>query len=394
VFVGYGIDAPKQGWDDYKGTDVAGNVLLMLVNEPQSTEPELFDGPGLTYFGRWTYRFEEAARRGAVGAICIHRDDMAGSGWDVIRNSWDRERAYVNTQGDGNNKLRMASWVRDGSIAPVLRDAGFELEELIERANDREFRPVDLGLRVRGQVVTKVRSFESPNVIGVIRGSDRPDEAVIYTAHYDHLGVHPDLEGDGIFNGAVDNASGCAALLEVARMFANMDPPPSRSVAFLFVTAEEGGLRGSEYYAAHPTFAPENIAAAINLDGLPVIGEPTEYEPLGYDRSSLRKPMEDVARAFGVTLLPDRNPEQGYFFRSDHFSFAKIGVPAINLRSEGHDTADYRAHRYHQPSDEYDPSWDLIGVVKTARIAFALGALIADAEQMPTYDESDEFKRN
>jgi Zn-dependent M28 family amino/carboxypeptidase len=413
VFAGYGIDAPERGWNDFKDADVAGKVLLVLVNDPPAPDgadpddPAFFGGKGLTYYGRWTYKYEEAARQGAVGAICVHTDELAGYGWDVVRNSWARERPYVDARAKGEHRLKLASWVKDERIARVLEGAGFDLAALIESARDPGFRPVDLGVRVRATIASTLRPFESPNVIGVIPGRERPDEAVVYSAHYDHLGVRPDAangNADGIYNGAIDNASGCAALLEIARMFESLDAPPARSIVFLFVTAEEGGLRGSQYYATHPTFETAKIAANVNIDGIAVDGDPLEYEALGWDRSTLRAPVETAAAAFGVALVPDNQPEQGFFYRSDHFSFAKVGVPAINLGeglrfggkpdSWGKERADdYRKHRYHQPGDEFDPAWDFAALLKTSRLAFAIGALVAEDGEMPRYLEGDEFER-
>lgn len=409
VFVGYGIASPEQAWDDYKGTDVRGKVLLMLVNDPPSEDPKVFGGKALTYAGRWTYKYEEAHRRGAAAAILVHRDDMAGYGWNVVASSNGREKPYVGERaapGAPAAGLRLASWIREDRARTVLAAAGQDLDRLLAAAARRDFQPVDLGCRLVANVRSRLRPLATRNVLGVVRGRTEPASAVVYTAHYDHLGMREVPAGqDGIYNGAVDNASGCAAVLEIARMFRSLEPRPARSILFLFVTAEEGGLRGSEYYARHPTFAPAAIAANINLDGLPVEGTPLEFEPLGYERSTLRAPLELVAGALGVALAPDSKPEQGVFYRSDHFNFAKIGVPAISLgaglafagQPDGFGQSlrdDYRAHRYHQPSDEYEERWDLAGTLATARFAFACGALVAEDPELPNYLPGDEFARS
>jgi Zn-dependent M28 family amino/carboxypeptidase len=410
VFVGYGIVAPEQKWDDYKGVDVKGKVLLMLVNDPPSDDPKVFGGKGLTYYGRWTYKYEEAARRGAVGAILMHRDDMAAYGWNVVRTSFARERPFVDVRGplaDGKSHLPMTGWASEGKTRGIVELAGKKLEDLLAAAAKPEFTPVPLGVRLKANVVSDLRPLETSNVIGVARGSKRPSEAVIFSAHYDHLGVDPklvDAGKDGIFNGSVDNGTGCAALLWLARETKSLETAPDRSFVFLFTTAEEGGLRGSQYYATHPTFPKSRIAADINLDALTVFGEPLQFEPLGYDRSTLKRSVELAAREFSVELLPDSSPEAGSYYRSDHFPFAQNGVPSIHLRAgkklKGVDdavvaklTGDYSKNRYHQPSDEFDPTWDFSGIVKTARFAGRIGWRISAEPEIPHYDPGDEFAK-
>jgi Zn-dependent M28 family amino/carboxypeptidase len=407
VFCGYGIVAPEQGWDDFKGVDLKGKVMLVVVNDPPSEDPKVFGGKGLTYYGRWTYKYEEAARRGAAGCVIIHRDDLAGYGFHVVRTSFARERPYVDLRNDAAPRLGLAGWLTEGKAKEVLALAGQDLDDLLAKAATKEFAPIPLGIELEAKLVTQVRAFETPNVIGVVRGAKRAQEAIVFSAHYDHLGVD-DVKvkagEDGIYNGAIDNATGCAALLWLAREFVRSPARPDRSIAFLFTTAEEGGLRGSEYYASHPTFAIERIAADLNLDGLAVVGEPLDFEPLGYDRSTLKKHVELAAREFDVALLPDSNPEFGLFYRSDHFPFAKAGVPAINLKTgkklksavEGAGEAfaeEYRKDRYHQPADEYDPSWDFIGLVKTARFAGRIAWRVAHDPELPRYNPGDEFER-
>lgn len=404
VFVGYGITDANQGWDDYGDLDVRGKILLMCVNDPPSDDPAFFGGKGLTYSGRWTYKYEEATRRGAAGAVLIHRDDLAGYGWDVVRNSWGREKPYVDERGNGEHRLSLAAWISEARIAEILAARGLDLGRLIDAAGERGFSPMPLGMRLRATLRSEIRPLETANVLGLLEGGERKDEVVVYTAHYDHLGATSEMQGDFVYNGSIDNASGCGAVLEVARMFRSMAKPPARSILFLFVTAEEGGLRGSEYWVSNPTVPLAKVAANVNLDSTVVVGEPLEYEPLGYDRSTLQEPMERVARAFEVDLLPDSRPEQGIFYRSDHFSFAQAGIPAVYLkhgqrfadRPEGWGAAaaeEYRRDRYHRVTDEFDPSWDFLGTLKTARIAFALGAIVAEDEELPAYRPGDEFDR-
>lgn len=407
VFVGYGIQAPEQQWDDWKGVDVKGKVVLMLVNDPPSEDPKVFGGKGLTYYGRWTYKYEEATRRGASAAILIHRDDMAGYGWNVVRTSFARERPYVDARGDGQHRLPIVGWMSESKAKQLVELAGKKLEDLMTEATKKEFQPVALPLELKASLTSALRPLDTANVLGVIPGSKRPEQCVIYSAHYDHLGKDEALirDGkDGIYNGAVDNATGCAALLWMAREFMAMPDRPERSIVFLFTTAEEGGLRGSQYYAEHPTFPLASIAANINLDALVVVGEPEQFEPLGYDRSTLRRPVELTAREFSVELLPDTNPGAGSFYRSDHFPFAKVGVPAVNVKAgqkmKGEDlevsqkrSGEYGKLRYHQPSDEYDPSWDFFGLVKTARFAGRIGLRVANDPEMPRYNAGDEFAK-
>ena len=404
VYVGYGIHAPEQGWNDYDGIDVRGKVVLACVNDPPSDDPSFFGGPGLTYAGRWTYKYEEAARRGAVGCVLIHRDSMAGYGWTVVRNSWGREKPYVDERGADGHRLSLASWISESRITEILKEAGHDVAAMIDAAGRRGFEATPLGVRIKATLRSNVRTLDTSNVVGLLRGTTRADEYVVYSSHFDHLGKTSEMQGDFVYNGSVDNASGCGAVLEVARMFSRLRTRPERSILFLFVTAEEGGLRGSQYWCMNPTVPIEAVAANINLDSTVVNGEPLDYEPLGYDRSTLQAPMERVARLFDVRLLPDSRPEQGIFYRSDHFSFAKAGIPAVYLKhgnrfadkSEGWGSAEkesYRKERYHRVTDEFDPRWDFVGTLKTARIAFALGAIVAADPKMPAYRQDDEFYR-
>jgi Zn-dependent M28 family amino/carboxypeptidase len=405
VFVGYGIESPAHSWDDYKGQDVAGKVLVMLVNDPPSEDPAFFGGKALTYFGRWTYKFEIAAKKGAVGALLIHTDASAGYGWDVVRNSWGSERSSGELDPKAPAPLKQAGWMTEVFARTLMQGAGQDLDALRAAAAKPDFRPVALPLRSKAHVVSRVRRFDSANVIAYVPGTDDTlkDQAVIVTAHYDHLGLgDPDEKGDRIYNGAYDNASGVATMLELARAFRLAPVKPRRAVVFMAVTAEEQGLLGSEFYASHPTFPPGKLAANFNLDGVSVLGISKDMTFLGGERSTLKGLIDEAAREFGFTVAPDSHPEQGSFYRSDHFNFARIGVPAVSVEHgetfEGKDPAwgaaqwqAYNTTRYHRPSDQYDPEWDLEGAEKTAQIVFYLAYRAASADTMPAWNPGDEF---
>ncbi|OLE66282.1 MAG: hypothetical protein AUG03_00605 [Acidobacteria bacterium 13_1_20CM_2_68_14] len=404
IFVGYGITAPEYGWDDFKGEDLKGKVVVMLVNDPPSDDPGLFGGKALTYYGRWTYKYESAARAGAVGAILIHTDDSAGYGWSVVRNSWGRERPYVALSPGGPNALQIASWVTESFGRQFLKAAGQDFDALRKAAATREFRPVPLSLRAQARMTTKIRPITTWNVVGFIRGSDPRlrDQAVVYTAHYDHLGRGNPEDGDDIYNGAQDNASGVATLLEVARLYTLLDKAPRRSVLFIACAAEEGGLRGSEYYATHPIIPTHLTAANINMDGTPVWGQPSDFTFLGADRSTLRDVVAEASQALGFKVVPDQHPEQGSFYRSDQFNFAKVGIPAFSLdpgldyvgKPQGYGEKkwqEYEDNRYHRPKDEYDPAFDLSGSAQSARIALYIGYRVAQTESLPQWNKGDEF---
>lgn len=407
VFVGYGIQAPEYNWDDYKGLDVRGRVLLMLVNDPPATaaEPTLFAGRALTYYGRWTYKYEEAARRGAAGVILLHTPESAGYGWNVVRNSWGGERFGL--VPDANTKtLRMKSWVTQDVARRIVEKAGLNLEQLQAAATTRTFQPQSLEPRVDMTLKVTSQRLVAPNVAAILRGSDPnlKNEFVVYTSHWDHLGIRPDQSGDNIYNGAVDNASGIAGLLGIAESFSVLGTKPKRSIIFLATTAEEQGLLGAEYYTRYPLAPIEKTVANINLDSMNVLGLTTDITPLGADRSTLGKVIAAVASENQVTVSPDARPEQGSFYRSDHFPFAKVGIPAVSFnpgtKFVGHSDKwadeqfrEYNETRYHQPSDEYSPNWDLRGLVQQARLAFLVGLRVSNAIETPQWNAGDEFER-
>jgi len=414
VFVGYGINAPEQKWNDYKGgdADYRGKILVMLVNDPPATtaEPNLFGGRALTYYGRWTYKYEEAARRGAVGAILLHTDQSAGYPWSVVRTSNGSWRFDIaRGANDSTPFLQFRSWVTDDAARRLMKLAGQDLDALRTKAATREFQPVNLGLKGKLNLKSEVKRVAAPNVVGILEGSDPQlrNEYVVYSAHWDHLGIGaPNKDGDTIYNGALDNATGCAVVLSIAESIARtpMAQRPKRSSLFLFPTAEEQGLLGAEWYAKHPVVPLDKTAANVNLDSMNVLGPTHDFIPLGAERSTLKAVVEAVARDMGLRVAPDARPEQGSFFRSDHFPFAKAGVPSISLK-EGDDYVGrskewseeqfkaYNTAHYHQPSDEMRDTWDYRGMIQEAEIALAIGRRISDMSEKPRFNPGDEFAK-
>jgi Zn-dependent M28 family amino/carboxypeptidase len=403
VYVGYGIHAPEYNWNDYKDMDVRGKVLLMLVNEPASDDPKFFKGKALTYYGRWTYKYEEAARRGAVGVLLIHQTEMASYPWEVVRNSNSGEKSYLKL--DGTPKLKAAAWIQLGVARKLVNAGGMNLEKLMSDAQSRDFKPVVLTAKLQAHIASKIRPFESNNVIAELPGSDPKlkNEAVLYTAHYDHLGIRPDMPGDNIYNGANDNATGCGILLELARAFGQAAQRPHRSILFASVTAEEQGLLGSEYLGKHPPFPAGRIALDLNYDDLPPLGAPEEVEVSGAERTSFYRIVEATAKDFRLTIRPDAHPEAGHFYRSDHFSLARVGIPSFSINEgvkyKGHDEAwglqqeqEYNEKHYHQPSDEYHPDMDFTGDAAMARFGFILGWQAASLPKVVSWEKGDEFE--
>jgi Zn-dependent M28 family amino/carboxypeptidase len=404
VYVGYGIEAPEFNWDDYKGVDVKGKVLLMLVNEPPSDDPKFFGGKALTYYGRWTYKYEEAARRGAVGAILIHREDMASYPWEVVRNSFSGEKSFLKL--DGTPKLKAAAWIHLDVARRLAADAGMNLDKMMTEAQSRDFRPVPMKMRLSAHLMSKVRPFESNNVIGELPGSDAvlKNEGVFYTAHYDHFGIRPDMKGDNIFNGAMDNATGCGIVLEIARVYAQAGQRPRRSMFFSAVTAEEQGLLGSQYLGQHPPIAAGKISLDLNYDDVRPLGAAEEVEVSGAERTTFYAAVQATAQDFRFKIRADAHPEAGHYYRSDHFSLARVGIPSFSINEgpkfKGHDEAwglaqdeDYVKNHYHQPSDEYHPGMDYTSDAAMARFGFALGWEAANQPSLIGWKKGDEFER-
>jgi Zn-dependent M28 family amino/carboxypeptidase len=402
VFAGFGIDAPEYEWNDYK-VDVKGKVLLMLVNEPPSDDPKFFTAKALTYYGRWVYKYEEAARKGAVGVILVHRTDMASYGWEVVRNSNSGEKSYLKL--DGTPKLKVAAWVQLDIAKQIVAGDGLDLDKLMMDARSRDFRPVPLHSRLKAHMASQIRPFESNNVIAKLTGSGAKlkDQAVLYTAHYDHLGVRPDMPGDNIYNGANDNATGCGILLEIARIYTTAKQKPARSILFASVTAEEQGLLGSEYLGKHPPIPAGKITLGLNYDDVPPLGQPEEVEVSGSERTTFYPVVKSTAEDFRLTIRPDSHPEAGHYYRSDHFSLARVGIPAFSLNEgmkyKGHDLAwgmteadEYTEKHYHQPSDEYREGMDFTGDAVLARFGFALGWKAANITRLVGWNRGDEFE--
>ncbi len=403
VFVGYGIEAPEYDWNDFKDADLNGKVLLVVNNDPD-WDPELFEGETRLYYGRWSYKYEMAARRGAVGAIVIHTNASAGYPWQVVQTSWSGEQFELPDRGEP--RLEIAAWVTEPAAAKLARLGGRDLAELIESAKSRDFEPVPLGVTTSLRFANRLTQARTANVIGRLPGSDPVlrDEVVIYTAHHDHLGIgEPDASGDAIYNGALDNAAGVAQVLAIADAFQALPTRPRRSILFLFVAAEEQGLLGSEFYAAHPSHAPGRIAANINFDGGNIWGRTEDITFIGLGKSSLDDVVERAAASQGRVVKPDQFPDRGYYYRSDQFNFAKIGVPAVFFdtgtefrgRPAGwgkQQVQRYEELRYHQPSDELDDDWNFEGMVEDARLGFLTGASVADADAMPHWRPGDEFE--
>jgi len=403
VYVGYGIEAPEYKWDDYKGVDVRGKVLLMLVNEPPSDDVNFFKGKALTYYGRWTYKYEEAARKGAVGAILIHQTEMASYPWEVVRNSNSGEKSYLKL--DGTPRLKAASWVQFEVAKQMAATAGMDIDKMMADARSRDFHPVSLPVKLKAHMVSKIRPFESNNVLAMLPGSDRrlKSEAVMFTAHYDHLGIRPDMPGDNIYNGADDNATGCGILLEIARAYSEAVARPRRSILFASVTAEEQGLLGSEYLGKHPPIPASKISLDLNYDDVPPLGSPEEVEVSGSERTTFYPVIEAMAKTFRLTIRPDSRPEAGHYYRSDHFSLARVGIPAFSVNEgtkyKGHDAAwglqqaeEFTSKHYHQPSDEYHPSMDFTGDAAMARFGFTLGSAAASQSKLVGWEKGDEFE--
>ncbi len=406
VFVGYGINAPERDWNDYEGVDMTGKTAVILVNDPDYGTGSLngpFNGDAMTYYGRWTYKYEEAARQGAAGALIIHDTEPASYGWNVVESSWSGPQAYAQRGENAPPLTQMNGWVRNEVGAEILAAAGQDLADLSAKAKEKGFKAVPLGLTAGTSFSNTIRSYESQNVIGILPGSERPDEFVIHTAHWDHLGrCTPAPDGDDICNGAVDNATGTAALVALAEAHAKAGAP-ARSLVFLAVTAEEQGLLGADYYAANPVLPLDQTVGGINMDAFLVAGKSNDVTVVGPGKSKLDDFLAKALEADGRTATPNPNPEAGYYYRSDHFAFAKRGVPMLYVdggedlveggREAGAAAAkDYRDNRYHGPKDEFNEEWNWEGVMQDLQLFYRLGRMLANSTSWPNWVEGDEFK--
>jgi Zn-dependent M28 family amino/carboxypeptidase len=413
VFVGYGIVAPEYGWDDYKDANVRGKTILMLINDPAIPDPKdsskldgkMFKGKAMTYYGRWTYKYEIAAQKGAAAAVIIHETGPAAYPYSVVKTSWAKENYEIDAPNKNMDAVEVCSWITLDVAKKLLADCGQDFDGLKKSATTKEFRPVALNAKANMDIKQQLHSFKSRNVIGKLDGSDPKlqDEYVIYTAHWDHLGRHAELQGDQIFNGAIDNASGVASVIQLAGAFTKLNPTPKRPVLFMATTAEEAGLLGARFYAQHSLYPLEKTLADINIDTVNPWGKTRDIEDLSNNNSTLDDLLAAAAKRNGRVMTPNSQPEKGSFYRADHFEFSKLGVPAL-YTGGGKDFIgkpadfgqqkkdDYTAHRYHQVSDEVDPNWDLSGAVQDIDLLFEVGYQVANADKFPEWKSGTEFK--
>ncbi len=406
VFVGYGVNAPEANWNDYAGIDVKNKVVVMLINDPgfHNGDESLFEGRRMTYYGRWTYKFEEAARQGAAGAIIIHDTPGAAYGWDVVKNSWSGAQFDLLPVDDPAPRLPMQGWITGEAATTLFRDAGLDLAKLRDAAGKRGFKAVPMPQsHFEATLHSDIKQSSSRNVVARLPGSKRPNEAIVYAAHWDHLGTHPNEPGDNIYNGAIDNATGVAGVLEIAEQFTVQNPRPERSVVFLLVTLEESGLLGSAYYAAHPVVPLKDTVAVVNIDAMPVVGQTKDLVVVGLGNSELEDVLKPIADKQGRVLVPESAPEKGQFFRSDHFSFAKAGVPALYVKGgvdhieKGREYGlamldDYNKNHYHSAADNFDPDWDLRGIVQDLNALYQVGKTLSLNQAWPNYREGNAFR--
>lgn len=404
VFVGYGVNAPELGWNDYEGVDVRGKIVVILINDPdfETGDDRGFGGRAMTYYGRWTYKFEEAGRQGAAGALIVHETAPAAYPWAVIQSATGSTRWDVVRANGGADRAGFDGWINNDVAMETFRRAGLDFNQLKARAQTRGFRAVPMNLRGAVRLETEIETRTTSNIVGVLPGTERPDETLIYTAHWDHLGRCPPVDGDDICNGAFDNASGTAGLIELARRF-HAEGAPDRSVAFIALTAEEQGLLGALYYMQHPLFAPRNTVAAINMDGINAFGRTRDIEVRGYGQSEMDGLLTTAIEAQGRRVAPDSSPEAGYYYRSDHLHFAQLGIPVL-YTSRGIDMVDggieqgrafaqrYVAEVYHKPSDEVTDAWDMSGGAEDLAALYAVGRRLADSNEWPQWSANSEFR--
>lgn len=402
VFAGYGIVAPEFEWNDYDGLDVRGKTVVVLVNDPGYADSTLFRGKNMTYYGRWTYKFEEAGRQGAAGVLIMHDQGPASYGWNVVRGGWSGPRLDLENKDGSRPAPLVEGWISNESALSLLEAAG-QSPDLLQQASQKGFRAVPLGLSASLTLKNSIRKSVSHNVLALWPGSDRKDEYVVYMAHWDHLGTGEKIDGDSIYNGAVDNATGTAALFEIAKAFVHAPEKPSRSVLFLAVTAEEQGLLGSAYYSANPVYPPSRTVAAINIDALLPVGRTKDVIVVGKGQSELDEYVENAAKKQGRYTRGEKNPSGGTYYRSDHFNFAKIGVPAlyintgIDLWNGGTQAGEarhkeYGENRYHAPADHYSPNWDMSGIIEDLQLLFDIGNQLSNGTTLPGWKEGSEFK--
>ena len=413
VFVGYGVVAPEYGWDDYKGVDVRGKTLLMLIGDPPVPDPkdpskldeQMFKGKAMTYYGRWTYKYEIAAKKGAAAAIIVHETEPAAYPWQVVRSSWGKENFELDNPNKNMDAVEARSWITRDVAKKLFADCGQDFDALKKSAVTKGFRPVTLKATATIEIKQQIRSFKSHNVIGKLEGDDPKlrDEYIIYTAHWDHLGRHPELQGDQIFNGAIDNASGVASVLQLAAAFTKLNPPTKRSLLFMATTAEEAGLLGAKYYAEHPLYPLEKTLADINIDGINPWGKTHDLEDVTNGNSTLDDLLGQAAARQGRVMKPNSEPEKGGFYRIDSFEFAKAGVPVLHAargieiigKPPGYGKQkrdEFVAKHYHQPSDEVDPNWDLSGAVQDIQLLFEVCYQVANGDKFPEWKAGSEFK--
>ena len=412
VFVGYGVVAPEYGWDDYKDVDVRGKTLLILINDPPIPDPKdpsrldekMFKGRAMTYYGRWTYKYEIAAQKGAAAAVIIHETEPAAYPYSVVRTSWSKENFELDAADKNMSAVSVRSWITLDAAKKLLRDAGQNFDELKKAAVSKEFRPVLLPAKASFDLKQAVRSLKSHNVIGKLPGSDPKlkDEYVLYTAHWDHLGRHQEMKGDQIFNGAVDNASGDAAVLQLAEAFSKLNPAPKRSILFMCTTAEEAGLLGAKYYAEHPLYPLARTLADINIDSMNVWGKARDVEDTSFGLTTLDDLLAEAAKQQGRVSIPNSRPEKGSFYRADNFEFSKVGLPSLYIGKGEHLVAratdatlrsdEFDLRDYHQVSDEIKPDWDLSGAVEDVQLLFEVGDEVANGDKFPQWKPGTEFK--